>query len=802
MQVTRAEPGATVHGLQADAWLGKPGTRPAALQSAIDLSQSSPLPMMVWWEGRPEPFCNQASAAFTDAAASEQLEPFQRALMADVQTVLRTGQALQRRGIAQLLPQANMQEDPLGAFCLNPLHEQGRTAGVLLIGTRSDPRPSSTWRERMNYATVIHSMDLGFALVELLEEDAQGLLDYRFLEVDPAYETQSGLSNLVGRRNTELVQAPEPFWSEAFKQVAATGSMLHTIVKLSSQARTIETCIMRLGGPDSKQLAVLIKDLSTSKRDEQRLQLSEQRAHEAARKAQTERNRLAAVLEATPAAVVVVDKQQSVTLFNSQARITWGNLKGPRRPNWQGTWADGGQRDGKPLQPEDWPLTRALQGQHVREVIEIRSPSNQSKSGIYLCSAAPIWGAEASIDGAVVVAIEITERVLAERALKNASERKDEFLAMLAHELRNPLAPIAVAAELMGRTDTSAQALSESRAIISRQVRHMSGLIDDLLDAARVSRGTIRLERCPLDLRCLVHQAMEQSAALLETMGHAIELDLPDQGMTIDGDGKRVVQILANVLNNAAKYTPAGGRIRIQARPHSGSAEIEISDNGIGMDASTLERAFELFAQADRSTDRQQGGLGIGLALVKKLVMLHGGQVQADSVGPGQGSRIRIRLPLSDAAPAEAMASSQPDGGLTEEPQALHIIVVDDNADAANTLTLLLEAWGHRCTVAHSAEQALALAMARPPQVFILDIGLPGMDGKELARLLRRQAATAGARLLALSGYAQAHEQKAARQAGFDHYLVKPVDVQQLRQLLQAEVGARDLGSGSGSGTD
>ncbi|MEI7785981.1 MAG: ATP-binding protein [Betaproteobacteria bacterium] len=794
MPVTLVEPAAGALEAFVPAGSDALGPGPAALQSALALCASSPLPMMLWWEGHAQPYANTASSAFADLSTAAAAAPLWQALLTDVQTVMRTGQALQRSGAAQMLPHSDLQEDPLGAYCLNPLQEQGRTAGVLLIGTHSDPRPSSTWRERMNYAAVIHSMDLGFALVELLEEDAQGLLDYRYLEVNPAYEVESGLSNLVGRRITEVVQTRQPFWSEAFKQVAATGSMLQTTVKLGSNARTIETCIMRMGGPSSRRMAVLIKDLSARQRDEVRLQLSEHRARDAARKAQAERNRLAAVLEATPAAVVVVDARHQVTLFNSQARRSWGDLSAPNRSPWTGRWADGGERDGQALTPQDWPMHRALRGQSVREVIEIESPLDARKSAIYLSSAAPIWGPEAKIEGAVVVAVDITERVMAERALKHASERKDEFLAMLAHELRNPLAPIAVAAELMGRSDTTAQALSESRAIISRQVRHMSGLIDDLLDAARVSRGTIRLERCPLDLRYLVHQAMEQSAALLETMGHAVELDLPAQGLTIYGDGKRVVQILANVLNNAAKYTPAGGRIRIQARPHKGSAEIEISDNGIGMDASTLERAFELFAQADRGADRQQGGLGIGLALVKKLVMLHGGQVQADSVGPGQGSRIRIRLPLSDAAPA--VASSQADGGSPKEQRALSIMVVDDNADAANTLVLLLEAWGHRCTVAHSAEQALALAMARPPQVFILDIGLPGMDGKELARLLRREAVTAGARLLALSGYAQAHEQEAARQAGFDHYLVKPVDVQQLLHLLQAEAGARGSGSG------
>jgi len=788
MPVSPTEPATPKLQAQAGAWADEAAQQAATLQSALALCQSSPLPMMVWWEGQTVPFSNKASAAFTDTDTTQESELLQQALLADVQTVMRTGQALSRRGLGQLLPHANLQEDARGAYCLHPLLEQGRTAGVLLIGTRGDSRPSATWRERMNYAAVIHSMDLGFALVELLEENEQGLLDYRYLEVNPAYEVHSGLSNLVGRRISEIIKVRDPFWPKAFKQVAASGVPLHATAQMRSASRTVETSIMRMGGPASRQIAVLIKDISARQRDEERLQSSEQRARDAARKAQAERNRLAAVLEATPAAVVVINRSGDVTLFNTQARRIWGKLDERQRPHWPGYWADGSERDGQALKPEDWPLRRALQGHSVRGVIEIEAPIDTIQRGIYLSSGAPIWGSDGAIEGAVVVAVDITERVMAERALKNASQRKDEFLAMLAHELRNPLAPIAVAAELIGRTHTCEQALSESSAIISRQVRHMSSLIDDLLDAARVSRGTIRLERRPLDLRLLIQQAMEQSAALLQTLGHAIELNLPAQGLTIKGDGKRVVQILANVLNNAAKYTPSGGRICIQARPHQGCAEIEISDNGIGMDASTLERAFELFAQADRGIDRQQGGLGIGLALVKKLVVLHGGQVQAYSDGPGRGSRISIRLPLGEPT---AAVSAQSDASASEQPRPLQIMVVDDNVDAANTLAMLLQAWGHDCTVAHSAEQALALAMARPPQVFILDIGLPGMDGKELARLLRQQAGTASARLLALSGYAQAQEQAAARQAGFDHYLVKPVDVQQLLQLLQAETGAQ-----------
>jgi signal transduction histidine kinase len=767
------------------AWLGALQKPPAALQTALDLCRVSPLPMMVWWESHPEPFINPACSAFTGADHHGPAGLLWRALAPDVEKVMRTGQSVSREGVAMMLPHADLQEAAQGAFCLHPLQDQGRTAGVLLIGTRSDPRPSSTWRERMNYAAVIHSMDLGFCLVELLEPDDSGLHDYRYLEVNPAYEAHSGLTDLVGRRISERVAVREPFWPQAFSQVLASGQILHTTVTLKSQERTLETCIMRMGGSGSRQLAVLLKDVTEQQRVARALQSSEQQARGAAARAKGDHNRMAAVLEATPAAVIVVNACNEITLVNSKARQIWGDPPAADSTDWRGHWADGSARHGQRLSPSQWPLSRALRGEIARELIEIVSPRKGRARGIFVVSAAPIWGGEAAVEGAVVVAVDITDRVMAERALRITNERKDEFLAMLAHELRNPLAPIAVAAEMMRRPDTSAQAMRDSSAIIGRQVRHMRGLIDDLLDAARVKRGSIRLDQHCLDLRPLVSDAIEQAAALLQSVGHELQVNLPEQPLPVNGDAKRIVQVLVNLVNNAAKYTPAGGWIAIDAQAQDDWVIVDISDNGIGMDEDTLLRAFDLFAQADQGTDRQQGGLGIGLALVKKLVELHGGQVSASSEGPGYGSRVTVRLPLCSPEGLEARPHriAEPSPG-----QAVRrIMIVDDNVDAAQTLALFLQACGHQCSVAHTGEQALASTGQTQPDVFILDIGLPGMDGKQLARSLRADPATANATLLALSGYAQSHDRQTALAAGFDHYLVKPVDVDQLLSLLQTE---------------
>ncbi len=764
-------------------WLGALQRPPAALQTALDLCRASPLPMMVWWASHPEPFINAACGAFTGADHHGPSGLLWQALAPDVEKVMRTGQAVSREGVSLMLPHADLQEAAQGAFCLHPLQDQGRTAGVLLIGTRSDPRPSSTWRERMNYAAVIHSMDLGFCLVELLEPDGSGLHDYRYLEVNPAYEAHSGLSGLVGKRISERVAVREPFWPRAFNQVLASGEILQATVTVSDGERTLETCIMRMGGPDSRQLAVLLKNVTEQRRIARALQSSEKQARDAAKRAKADHNRLAAVLEATPAAVIVVNAQNEITLVNSQARQIWGDLPAADPKAWQGQWADGGDRHGQRLSPSDWPLSRALRGEMARDLIEIVSPRDSHERGIFVASAAPIWCSESAVEGAVVVAVDITDRVMAERTLRNTSERKDEFLAMLAHELRNPLAPIAMAAEMMRRPDTSTQAMHDSIAIIGRQVRHMRGLIDDLLDAARVNRGSIRLDQHCLDLRPLVGDAIEQAAALLQSVGHELQVNLPEQELPVNGDAKRIVQVLVNLLNNAAKYTPAGGCIAIEAKADGCWVSVAVADNGIGMDEDTLLRAFDLFAQADRSADRQQGGLGIGLALVKKLVELHGGRVIARSEGPGCGSRVTIRLPL--CLPKGLENPPQPSAARASAETPLRILIVDDNVDAAQTLALFLQACGHVCSVAHTGEQALALTAQFRPEVGILDIGLPGMDGKELAQSLRVNPATADATLLALSGYAQPNDKHAALTAGFDHYLVKPVDVDQLLTLLQ-----------------
>ncbi|MCD2518528.1 ATP-binding protein [Massilia sp. G4R7] len=378
-------------------------------------------------------------------------------------------------------------------------------------------------------------------------------------------------------------------------------------------------------------------------------------------------------------------------------------------------------------------------------------------------------------------------RSQAERELRAADQRKDEFLAMLAHELRNPLAPISTGAHLLKLLHSDNAQITQTCAIIARQVEHMTSLVDDLLDVSRVTRGLVSISTQVLDLRQVVEDAAEQIRPLITARRHKVVLDLPDSPATVRGDHKRLVQVVANLLGNATKYTPEGGHIHLQLRAGEQEYVLEVADDGIGMEPGLVARVFELFTQAERTPDRAQGGLGLGLALARSLVELHGGAVDASSPGLGQGSTFTVRLPRY-AQPAEMPIDvAIREAALVTSP--LRVLVVDDNLDAAHTLNLYLAAAGHRVEIAYNGHDALKLAAVFAPQVCLLDIGLPDMDGNELARRLRREPATANAMLVAATGYGRQQDREAAIEAGFDHYMVKPVNTVQLGELLAQAAG-------------
>ena len=363
-------------------------------------------------------------------------------------------------------------------------------------------------------------------------------------------------------------------------------------------------------------------------------------------------------------------------------------------------------------------------------------------------------------------------------SVRAADRQKDEFLAMLAHELRNPLAAINYANSLMNEGVGESQ--GELIEMVSRQVRNLARMIDDLLDVSRISRTKIQLRKEPVDAGTLVRRVAAAARPLFEEKKHELALDISEQAMPLFADPVRIEQVVTNLLTNAAKYTPAGGKVSVKAHSADSEVVIKIKDTGIGIPAGILPRVFDLFAQADRSLDRSEGGLGIGLTVARKLAEMHGGTVAAASEGTGKGAEFTLRLPLGERGlAADPVASAQP----AVSRSRLKILVVDDNPDTARSEALLLAKLGHEVEVAHDGVQALEVAAELRPDAIFLDIGLPRLDGYEVARRLR--AAGLGSELLiAVSGYGRPEDEERSREAGFDRHLVKPVDYQVLISLL------------------
>jgi signal transduction histidine kinase len=363
------------------------------------------------------------------------------------------------------------------------------------------------------------------------------------------------------------------------------------------------------------------------------------------------------------------------------------------------------------------------------------------------------------------------------RASVAASRAKDEFLAMLGHELRNPLSPIVSALELL----KNREAKSKEVVIIERQLQRVLNLVDDLLDIARITRGKVELQKTPVELATIVGGAVETTAVLIAEQRHSFSVDVPSSGLVVNADPMRLTQVVSNLLTNAAKYTPGGGHIRIAASAANDQVELTVTDNGVGIPKQLLPTIFDLFVQGKTTIHRREGGLGIGLAVVRNLVQMHGGTVEAHSDGPGKGSVFRIRLPLSKQS---ASRPPPPVTGLPGPALARHrILVVDDNQDAAELLTEVLRLEGHEVEFALDGDQALAKLSNFRPSVAVLDIGLPGLDGYELGERIRAQLAPHAITLIALTGYGQAHDRERSRRAGFATHLVKPID---LRNLITA----------------
>jgi len=378
---------------------------------------------------------------------------------------------------------------------------------------------------------------------------------------------------------------------------------------------------------------------------------------------------------------------------------------------------------------------------------------------------------------------EVAERARAEQALQEADRNKDEFLAMLAHELRNPLAPIQNALQLMRMKLSEPQSLWAQQ-IIQRQLAALTRLVDDLLDVSRITRGKITLTREPVELATLITRAVETIQPLIQERDHQLTLQVPSESLRVNGDPTRLTQALGNVLGNAAKYTDRGGRIELLCSRRGADVEIRVRDNGIGISAELLPRIFDLFTQLDHRSDYSSSGLGIGLALVRRLVEMHGGSITAQSPGAGAGSEFLLRLPLL----ADAGTRPEDEAGLRssrDEPTvSRRILVADDNADALETLATVLRLRGHEVYSAPNGALALETAVRHMPEVALLDIGMPLLDGYEVARRIRAQEWGKAVTLVALTGWGQESDRRRSQDAGFDTHLVKPLDLEKLNALL------------------
>ncbi len=451
------------------------------------------------------------------------------------------------------------------------------------------------------------------------------------------------------------------------------------------------------------------------------------------------------------------------------------------------------------LHPDDLAELETVRARAIAE----RSTYQAVVRFIYPANTEPIWldirgnvicdddGVPCSIRG---VTIDVTERKRAEQQLLEADRRKDEFLAMLAHELRNPLAPISAAAQLLKMIPTEDRRIKQASEIIGRQVHHMTSLVDDLLDVSRVTRGQVQLAKDLNDIKILIAEALEQVRPLIETKRHHFVLHQGMDTTMVLGDRKRLIQVIANLLNNAAKYTPDGGNIHLHLEANDAQILIRVRDDGIGIAPELLSHIFELFTQASRSPDRAQGGLGLGLALVKSLVELHGGIINAHSQGVGTGAEFTVCLPRH--VEQKALSIQNQETPLPQSTKSLRILVVDDNRDAAQVLSMFLSTLGHQVIVEHDPLRALDRIRSETPDACMLDIGLPGMDGNTLAMQIRALADRRKMMLIAISGYGNEQDIKMAMVAGFDHYLVKPANTAKLAELL-AELGAWQISGGA-----
>ena len=432
---------------------------------------------------------------------------------------------------------------------------------------------------------------------------------------------------------------------------------------------------------------------------------------------------------------------------------------------------------------EEMILDRLRRGESVEHYETVRKTKDGRLIDIAV-TISPVRDETGQVVGASKVARDVTLQRRLQRELQEADARKTEFLALLAHELRNPLGPIRHAVKILRARAPTPDELQWATSIIDRQTEHMTRLVDDLLDVSRITRGTIELRRERVDIATILKAAVEASSALMERNRHQLKVTTPSQPLYVDGDVTRLTQVVANLLDNAAKYTDPGGKVWLSAEQEEQQAVIRVKDSGIGIPSDMLPRIFDMFTQAALPLERTQSGLGVGLALVERLVVLHGGTVSAYSAGAGRGSQFTIRLPLAQAQ--RAPAAERRDATPSQDARRCRVLVVDDNVDSVDSLAMLLRMMGHEVETASDGASGLEKAAAFHPDVGILDIGLPKVNGYEVAKQIRQQPWSANVVLVALTGWGQDQHRRRSEESGFNYHLTKPVEFDVLQDILAA----------------
>lgn len=626
------------------------------------------------------------------------------------------------------------------------------------------------------YRAVLAAIDQGFCVIEVQFDAQTRVRDYRFLEINAAFERLTGIESAVGRSMREIAPAHEQHWFDRYGDVALTGEPIRFQHEAQALAggRWFDVFAFRIDAPEERHVAILFSDITERRQIRRALMASEARFR--------------GLIELGPIGMALSEPDGRIVLANDAllsilgytrdeaASLNWIELTPPENRARDAIQLQA-LRAGQPVVSFEKEYTRKDGTRVTVMLIAQFLPGEGERMMAYVL--------DISERKRIELALRDNEQRLAESAaaLRDADRRKDDFLATLAHELRNPLAPIRNGIEVLRLVAEATPALQSTTQMMERQMRHLVRLVDDLLDVSRITRGKVELRRQPVAVDEIVRLALESCGTLFAPQDHALCVVLAPEPMKVFGDADRLRQVFSNLLSNAAKFTPRSGGIWVTLERSGEHALVRVRDTGVGIPPERLGHVFEMFTQVD--TQHGNDGLGIGLALAQQLVNLHGGSIEARSEGIGRGSEFVVCLPLMPAEPVSVVAT--PGGTRTSAPATKSVLIVDDNVDAAESLAQLVRLYGYSVRTAAGGEEAVSLAASDPPDILVLDLGMPGMDGLTAARLIRQQPRGEAIRIIALTGWGQEKDRERTRAAGIEAHLVKPVSPESLIALFEQD---------------